>query len=250
MAIIDVSFFSKNIKRSVTFKAYLPFDEYNYLTMKNLSKPPFKTLYLLHGIFGFKEDWITYTRVIEYVKGNNLAIIMPSGENSFYIDNNISGIMYEKYFFQELVEETRKIFPLSNKKEDTYLAGLSMGGFGALRNGIIYNDIFSVVGAFSPAIPKNKQQNFPGDVFGINYNYISNNYPEYFDLYNIVLNNKDNLPKLFLGCGSEDFLIEANREFTDFLNSLEINHIYFEEVDGHTWSFWDLSIKRFIDFLK
>lgn len=249
MALVKMSFLSTSLMREVEFTAYLPFDEYDYQKQAFCSKPPFKTLYLLHGIFGYKDDWTINSNVIQYAANNNLAIIMPSGENSFYVNNDISGVKYADYFFKELVDVTRKVFPLSSKKEDTYLAGLSMGGFGALRNGIINNQTFSKVGAFSPAIAL-KGMEFPGNLLSLKFDYIRKNNPEYFDLYSIAKENKDNMPKLFMGCGTQDFLIEANREFVKYLKSLKVDVEYFEEDDGHTWSFWDLSIKRFIEFLK
>lgn len=249
MAIVKMSFLSSSLLREVEFTAYLPFDEYDFQKKDFCSKPPYKTLYLLHGIFGYKDDWTLNSNVIQYAFNNNLAIIMPNGENSFYVNNEISGAKYEDYFFKELVDVTRKIFPLSKKREDTFLAGLSMGGFGAIRNGMIYNETFSKVGGFSPAIPL-KGSDFPNNLLSLKFDYIRKNNPEYFDLYSIAKDNKDKMPKLFIGCGTLDFLIEANREFVKYLKTLSVDVEYFEEEDGHTWTFWDLSIKKFIDFLK
>lgn len=75
-------------------------------------------------------------------RGKNLAVVMPAGENAFYIDQPEMGTMHGKFIGEELVDITRRMFPLSRKREDTYIGGLSMGGFGALRNGLKYHDTF------------------------------------------------------------------------------------------------------------
>ena len=135
MALIKVDFLSKYLMRTVSFQAIIPVDNFDETTY-NQEVKPFKTLYLLHGIFGNDTDWVSGTRIQDWANDYNLAVIMPAGENKFYLDNNYSGESWGKFIGEELVTFTRKLFPLSNKREDTFIAGLSMGGHGALINGL------------------------------------------------------------------------------------------------------------------
>ena len=153
MAIIEVNFISKCLMRVVTFNAIIPVDKFGPQA-ENAEQKPLKTLYLLHGIFGNYTDWVNGTRIQAWAEANDLAVIMPSGENRFYLDDEKSGELYGEFIGKELVEFTRKLFPLSDKREDTFIAGLSMGGYGAIRNGLKYAENFGCVimpqGVMSP----------------------------------------------------------------------------------------------------
>ena len=92
------------------------------------------------------------TRIQAWAEANDLAVIMPSGENRFYLDDEKSGELYGEFIGKELVEFTRKLFPLSDKREDTFIAGLSMGGYGAIRNGLKYAENFGCVIGLSAAL--------------------------------------------------------------------------------------------------
>lgn len=150
MAILTVSAYSTSLMRTVPFKVYLPTDNRDYQG-NVVALPPYPTLYLLHGILGSDSDWLLHTRVAALAKQYNIAVVMPSGENRFYVDNERAHEYYGEYVGRELVEMTRSMFPLSTRREDTWIAGLSMGGFGAMRNGLKYADTFGAIGSFSGA---------------------------------------------------------------------------------------------------
>ncbi len=109
-------------------------------------------MYLLHGGYGNHTDYVSGTRIRRWAEEKNLAVIMPSGDNQFYIDKEDTEEYYGEYVGKEHVEFTRKMFPLSEKKEDTFIAGLSMGGYGALINGLKYADTFGYIGTFSAGL--------------------------------------------------------------------------------------------------
>lgn len=90
-----------------------------------------KTLYLLHGIGGDRESWLLRSRVADYVEGKSIAVVMPSGNNKFFV-NNINGKAYQNFVAEELIAQIEKWFPVSRKADDRYIAGADMGGFGAL----------------------------------------------------------------------------------------------------------------------
>ena len=259
MAIIEVNFISQCLMRTVTFNAIIPADKFG--PQAAAQQKAFKTLYLLHGIFGNYTDWVNGTRIQAWAEANDLAVIMPSGENRFYLDDEKSGERYGEFIGRELVEFTRKLFPLSDRREDTFIAGLSMGGYGALRNGLKYAETFSYVAGLSSALIyaglKDSDNSAPVFTFRRRY------YEAIFgDLEHIVGSDKDPkalfrklreenrpLPKLYMCCGTEDSLLAANRDLRDDLLANGADLTYEEGPGGHDWVFWDTYIRKILDWL-
>ena len=147
MALIQMNFLSNALKRTVPVTVILPVD---YTALDKTSA--FPTLYLLHGLLGSHTDWVHNTRIRQWAEARGLAVVMPSGDNSFYIDQMLPNQDYGEFIGRELVEMTRRSFPLSRDREHTFIAGLSMGGFGAIRNGLKYADTFGYIAGFSSAV--------------------------------------------------------------------------------------------------
>lgn len=157
MASFLVNFVSQSLSRTVTINVILPTDKMYFPGMPQREEgKPFKTLYLLHGVIGNYTDWLHGTRIQRWAEENDLAVVMPSGDNAFYVDQPWNCNYYGKFIGEELVDFTRKTFPLSHKREDTYIAGLSMGGYGAIRNGLKYHETFGCIGALSSALVVNE----------------------------------------------------------------------------------------------
>jgi len=259
MAVTQVQYFSRALKRSVTFTALLPFDDPESGNWPEAG--PFKTLYLLHGIFGTHTDWLYRTRIQVLAEQKRVAVVMPSGDNGFYLDHPDVGAMYGEFIGRELVEVTRALFPLSRRRDDTFIAGLSMGGYGAIRNGLHYHETFGWVAGLSSALityhfenPENiKHMLHVGDryyerTFGeLDKVKGSDKDPE--ALVRRLLEKGADMPKLYLCCGTEDFLIEQNRRFRDFLTASGVDFIYEEGPGAHDWAFWDASIGKVLDWL-
>lgn len=260
MAIIEVNFISKCLMRTVTFNAIIPVDKFGPQA-ENAEQKPLKTLYLLHGIFGNYTDWVNGTRIQAWAEANDLAVIMPSGENRFYLDDEKSGELYGEFIGKELVEFTRKLFPLSDKREDTFIAGLSMGGYGAIRNGLKYAENFGCVIGLSAALVHDtwKDADNSAPIFTFRRNYYEAIFGEYDkvkgsdkDPKALLLKLKEEgrpVPKMYLCCGTEDGLVTANRDFRDFLNENGIDLTYVEGPGKHDWVFWDTYIKKVLDWL-
>jgi putative tributyrin esterase len=261
MAVIDVNFFSNSLARQVSYKAIIPVDGPVFPGRPAKEVKPFKTVYLLHGIFGDYTDWLIKSRVALFAEKYNLAVIMPSGENGFYVDNEATRKYFGEYIGRELVEETRKLFHLSNKRGDTFIAGLSMGGYGALRNGLKYYNNFSAIAALSSAliidaaITSTEENPFE---FGRRSYYEA----VFGDVANLRGSDKDVealvqkikkengvMPEIYLACGTEDSLIENNRKFRDFLISENVEHTYLESPGIHDWQFWDEYIEKVMEWL-
>lgn len=260
MAIIEVNFISKCLMRTVTFNAIIPVDKFGPQA-ENAEQKPLKTLYLLHGIFGNYTDWVNGTRIQAWAEANDLAVIMPSGENRFYLDDEKSGELYGEFIGKELVEFTRKLFPLSDKREDTFIAGLSMGGYGAIRNGLKYAENFGCVIGLSAALVHDtwKDADNSAPIFTFRRNYYEVIFGEYDkvkgsdkDPKALLLKLKEEgrpVPKMYLCCGTEDGLVTANRDFRDFLNENGVDFTYVEGPGKHDWVFWDTYIKKVLDWL-
>lgn len=260
MAIIEVNFISKCLMRTVTFNAIIPVDKFGPQT-ETAEQKPLKTLYLLHGIFGNYTDWVNGTRIQAWAEANDLAVIMPSGENRFYLDDEKSGELYGEFIGKELVEFTRKLFPLSDKREDTFIAGLSMGGYGAIRNGLKYAENFGCVIGLSAALVHDtwKDADNSAPIFTFRRNYYEAIFGEYDkvkgsdkDPKALLLKLKEEgrpVPKMYLCCGTEDDLVTANRDFRDFLNENGVDLTYVEGPGKHDWVFWDTYIKKVLDWL-
>ncbi len=261
MAIIQCNFFSKSLMRTVPIQVVLPTDKMVFPGQPVPEEKPFKTLYLLHGVFGNYTDWVSGTRLQSWAEDRDLAVVMPSGDNSFYVDNVKSGNLYSTFVGQELVDFTRKTFPLSRKREDTFIGGLSMGGFGATVNGLRFHETFSHIVALSAAyiidtIPENYKE-YTNNVF-TNRGYIESVFGDpdtvkgsEFD-YDVLAKraaDAGDRPRIFIACGTEDNLIHPSREFRDRLQGLGYDVTWQEGPGGHDWKFWDEYILKAMDWL-
>lgn len=260
MALIRVDFFSKSLMRTVTANVVLPTDK--VLGGAGEQKTgKYKTLYLLHGIFGNYTDWVTGTRIESWAKDKDLAVVMPCGENKFYVDNERSGDMYGRFIGEELVEFTRKTFPLSDKREDTFIGGLSMGGYGALRNGLKYHETFSRIVALSAGLIKEgilsseysdgwsmNNRYYYESVFG-DLSRFEGSDMDYEALVERLVSEGKDVPKIYLACGTEDFLYPQNLAYHRFLEEKGVEHSYVEGPGVHDWVFWDTYIKKALEWL-
>ncbi|MGJ7913122.1 alpha/beta hydrolase [Neobacillus sp. LXY-1] len=260
MAISQVNFYSKALKREVTFNALLPIDRTEMFGNVNTEGRPLKSLYLLHGYSGSYLDWLSLSRIREISDKYNLAVFMPSGENNFYLDDIDKGELFGEYIGNELVMFTRKMFPLSSKREDTFIGGLSMGGYGAIRNGLKYSDNFSRIIALSSAIITYRIAGISNDYKDevADYKY----YRRIFgDLHQLLGSDRDpealivdlikaevEIPKIYMACGTGDFLLDVNQKFYEFLVSKNVNVIYRETNGDHSFGFWNEYIEKAISW--
>ena len=261
MALIQVNLMSQTLMRTVPVNVILPVDKILWPGMPVREEKPFKTLYLLHGIFGNYTDWVSGTCLQRWAEEKDLAVVMPSGDNSFYVDRKESHNFYGEFVGKELVEITRKMFPLSHKREDTFIAGLSMGGYGAIRNGLKYSDTFGYIAGLSSAMiidtleertndtrnfmeRKDFAESFFGDLSKVKESDLN---PEW--LVKKLCKEHEDLPKIYLACGMEDSLLPGNRRMRDYMKEAGMDVTYEEGPGAHEWDFWNRYIKKVIDWL-
>ncbi|MCI5648210.1 MAG: alpha/beta hydrolase [Fusicatenibacter sp.] len=262
MALVQASIFSKSLMRTVTIWAVIPSDKMDFEGNSMREEKPFKTLYLLHGIFGDHTDWVAGTRIARWAQDANLAVIMPAGENLFYVDNPNNGEKFGEFIGKELLDLTRKLFPLSRRREDTFIAGLSMGGYGAIRNGLKYHENFGAIAALSSALILDQAVNSTEDERAP-YTFRTSYYQSVFgDLAKLKGSDKDpaalvrkrkeegaKFPAMYLCCGTEDSLLGVNRAFHNVLVEEGVDVTYEEGPGAHEWDFWDRYIKRVLEWL-
>lgn len=264
MATFLVNFVSQSLARTVSLNVILPTDKMYFPGMPVREEgKPFKTLYLLHGVIGNYTDWLHGTRIQRWAEENDLAVVMPSGDNAFYVDQPWNCNYYGKFIGEELVNFTRKTFPLSHKREDTYIAGLSMGGYGAIRNGLKYHDTFGCIGALSSALVVNEamlertddammfieSRQYAQSCFGQDLEAAlkSDVNPKF--LVEQLIEEKAQFPKIYMACGEDDGLLGVNEDFVRFLQERNVD-VKFETGPGnHEWDFWDTYIKKVLDWL-
>lgn len=264
MAVLEVNFVSSTLGRTVPMNVILPTDKMYFPWMKKREEgKPYKTLYLLHGIIGNYTDWLYGTRIQRWAEEHDLAVVMPSGDNAFYVDQPWNCNFYGEFIGKEIVEFTRKTFPLSHKKEDTYIGGLSMGGFGALRNGLKYSDTFGAIVSLSGAfildetiLEHVEDPKFPSDsdeykhsCFGPDLEAAlhSDLNPEF--LIEEMGKAGKEFPDIFMACGDHDPLLEKNKRVAALLDKYNVKHVFEVGPGSHEWDFWDTYLKKAIDWL-
>ncbi len=266
MAVFEVNYFSYALNRRVPVNVILPTDKFYFPGMKKREEgKPYKTLYLLHGVTDNYTDWLYKTQILNYAEEHDLAVVMPSGDNSFYVDHEWDTNLYAKFITEDLISFTRRSFPLSSVKEDTYIGGLSMGGYGAMRNGLLNADLFggiiSLSGAFWP-----NEESFSEPVKDPFYFTERTEYRRgcfgadlraavHSDRYNLklivkkLMEEKKKIPRIYMACGKDDGLLPLNQEMSDFLKECGTEHVFDVFEGDHEWDFWNKAIKKAVEWI-
>ncbi len=219
---------------------------------------PAKVLLLLNGYTHNNLEWLMHTNICDLARKYNLAVFMTSGENGFYTNHAGCNEHFGDFVGEEIMQFASSTFGLSDKREDHFVMGLSMGGFGALHTGLAYAKNYSKIAALSSALILYEIAGAkPGFVnAGGDYDY----YFRTFGDLETVLSRDTNpeqcildlqkagkeIPDLFLACGTEDFLLEHNRRFESFLKDHAVEHEYFESPGSHDYDFWNQYVEKAI----
>ena len=253
MAFLQIQFFSASLNVASTVNVILP--EANQGIGMGVSKderPP-KVLYLLHGYSDDHSIWMRRTSVERYAANHNLAVIMPAVNHSFYC-NEVYGEKYWDYISDELPRTMRRFLRLSEKPEDTYVAGLSMGGYGAMRLALTYPERYAAAASFSGAVDisgivQRHGEDGTGDrIFGDKTDITGTE----VDTFWLMKKNAGapRKPRLYVSCGTKDFLYDAHEKFVPALIENGWNVTRHDEPEAvHEWGFWDREIERFISFI-
>lgn len=247
MAFLELTFHSNALQKNVPVSILLP-ENRKKAGPSGAPEGTYKTLYLLHGLAGCHSDWIRKTAIERYADKHGIAVVMPGVDRSWYTDTAY-GLNYFTFVAQELPAVCRSYFKgMTDRREDNLIAGISMGGYGAMKVALTYPECYCGCASLSGALDITRRGGRPyslpewQSIFGFTMETPEELEGSQHDVFALAKQNKQKqaqFPKLYLWCGTEDKLIEYNRRFHTHLTDLNIDHCY-EESDGdHTWDHWD-----------
>lgn len=254
MGIFTGNFYSEELKMTTQLKVIFP-DLSNDVTPLFTGEP--KVLYLLHGLSGNCEEWSRFSKIEYYAKKYNLTVIMPEVQRSFYASGTL-GMNYFRYVADELPVLCEKWIRLDASRENTFIAGESMGGYGAVKIALNRPRRYAAAASLSGVLD---YESFIEDVK-------SGKWPdmtpeEIYQMHGPTGSPKDceipiklvkrlatdpERPRLIQLCGTEDFLYEGNQAFRKAAEASGYGHTYLEGPGGHEWPYWDKAIQYAIQF--
>ncbi|MGN1389213.1 MAG: alpha/beta hydrolase [Bulleidia sp.] len=248
MALVNLKFYSHYLGMEMPMSVLLPDRRFEDASRKDR----YPVLYLLHGFAADETSWIRMTEVEQYAKYAEVIIVMPCIHRSFCI-NAVHGLRYEDYMAEEVPYVVHEFFHASERREDQYIAGASMGGYGALKLGLNHPEAFGHIAAMSAVTDCYEKAEavesrmripdfrlFLDGIFGGRKAY----YGSGNDLYALAdqLQERTDVlkPEVFLSCGKSDFLYEENQKFADYLAHHTGLRVSFRSQEGdHSWKFWN-----------
>lgn len=259
MALLNVSFFSDVLGMCMQMEVILPQKTSGQIGMEGKTiEGKIPTLYLLHGMSDDHTIWQRRTSIERYVSEMGIAVVMPTTHLGWYTDMAY-GHRYWTFISKELPEICQSFFNnLSTKREDNFVAGLSMGGYGALKMGLAASETFGAVAALSAAtdvtdicsnLKTEEEKNFWRTIFG-DFNQVENSENDLFALASKLKASEKPLPKIYMWCGTEDFLYKQNTKMKEHLTNLGFDLTYEESPGDHQWKYWDEKIQTVLNWIN
>jgi S-formylglutathione hydrolase FrmB len=259
MAFLDFHFYSETLALTCSAHVLLPQATISQVGMAGGKvRDKYPTLYLLHGLSDDHTIWMRRTSIERYAAERNIAVVMPAVARSFYQDMT-SGPKYWTFLSEELPALCQQYFPLSAAREDTFTAGLSMGGYGALRLGLAKPEKFAAAASLSGALDLARRlrdadkpftridrREWVG-IFGPELKAPAD--ANLWLLASKASGSPDLRPAIYLSCGTEDELVSETRTFRQHLDAVGMASTYHEEPGSHEWGYWDAQIQRVLAWL-
>jgi S-formylglutathione hydrolase FrmB len=256
MAKIECNFYSEVLELSTSMTIILPLSEGEWKkpTAKHKKMP---VLWLLHGLSDDHTAWTRKTSIERYVEKRGIAVVMPEVARSYYADME-HGLKYWTFISEELPAVARRLFPLSEKRSENFVAGLSMGGYGALKLALSFPERYAAAASLSGAVDPHSflssvinvpaRKNDVKNIFGTLDN-IKGTKNDLYTLLKTGIKNRIKFPALFQCCGTGDFLYQDNLKFRDFLKKSGVKAEYKEGAGVHEWGYWDAAIQDVLRWL-
>jgi len=253
MPLLHTDYFSESLKLNTSMDVILP--QRPLAAMHLGPRPKLPVLFLLHGLSDDHTAWQRWTSLERYAENMNLAVVLPEVHRSFYTDMAHGG-RYWTFISEELPVLARDLFPLSAGRAENFVAGLSMGGYGALKLALTHPDRYAAVASLSGVtdiVAVVHEHDEPGwedemkDVFG-RLERLPGSRHDLFTLARQAAAAPER-PRLFLCCGTEDNLLDDNRRFRDHVKGLPFELTYREGRGEHNWPYWDALIRKVLAWL-
>nr|WP_294466660.1 alpha/beta hydrolase family protein [uncultured Sellimonas sp.] len=260
MALLHVDFFSEILEKSMNMDVILPQNTTNQIGMKgNAGSGKYKTVYLLHGMSDDQTTWQRRTSIERYVSEYGIAVVMPNADLGFYT-NTAYGLPYWTFFSEELPKICREFFPqMSEKREDTLAAGLSMGGYGAWKLGLGVPETFGAAASLSGVLDVarrvreeyakagRKPAGFWEGIFG-DLDKIEGSENDLKYLAGRLKEENRPVPRLYAWCGTEDFLYQNNLDMWEEMKRLGYSVVTASSEGDHQWKYWDQQIQAVLEW--
>ena len=247
----EESFHSSALGRTMKYRVLVP---QGY----EASDGRYPVLYLLHGLTGDYKDWTTRTNLAEYTKRLALIVVMPDGENHWYTNAFDGSAKFEDYIAADLPADVVQKYRTVNSRYGRAIAGLSMGGYGALKLGLKRPAQFAVVGAFSGAFGVTQPSegydrmmvSVKAPALGSIFGPPDSDTRKQNDVRALAAGMKPaGAPYVYIDCGTSDSLILENRDVVAALHKSGVAYEYHEIAGGHSWDYWDRRIREFLPVL-
>ena len=262
MALIELTMRSNALNTNTTVCVCFP-EETGADRMRMLPKQyrdgvRYQTLWLLHGGGGDATNWPRYTSIERYANEHKLMVVCPSAYQSSYMDMYY-GDAYETWIMKELPQVLQWMLPISPRREDNFVAGLSMGGYGALKWAVNEPERFACAGSFSGAVdmPAILRRNHLHDgaldepmelIFG-SVERVEHTHSDVIWMAQQQCAAGVQLPKFYVTVGTEDFTYDFNINLREAFAAEGLDLTWDERPGGHTWGYWDAAVQRFINWL-
>ncbi len=247
MAFIQLHLFSESLGMQTTVGVVLPQKSTagEIGTANKAGDDQLKCLYLLHGLSDDQTIWMRRTSIERYAANYGLCVVMPTGAKSFYTDMTY-GMKYYTYIAKELPRIIESMFRVSDRREDRFIGGLSMGGYGALKIALRETGRYGAAVALSPVsdIHNPRFTEVLKPVFG-------ETVPEEADLFHLITAHDSDAvkPRVYMTVGKEDFMYDDTARLNDCIAGLHYDYRYEETDGGHSWDVWDQAIQRALSWL-
>lgn len=219
-------------------------------------KTAYPVLYLFHGWSDDDSIWMRRTSIERYAADLGLVVVMPRVELSYY-QNMSSGMRFWDFVSEELPALCAQWFPISTRREDTFAAGLSMGGYGAFRLGLACPQRYAAVASLSGALDIRMMRDYWADedrltkiqaIWGPDFK-DSGEKSDLFALAGKLVQSGQPQPHFYQWCGTGDFLYKSNLKFRDHAQSVGLDLLYSEGPGDHAWEHWDREIQGVLQWL-
>jgi putative tributyrin esterase len=246
-----IQFQSTLVGKTLPYNVILPRDY-------RVSATRYPVLYLLHGWAGHYSDWVTRTNIADYVSQYRMIVVMPEGNNSWYIDSaSVATDKYDDYILHELIPDVQHRYRTLESRYGRGIGGLSMGGYGALKFGLKHPEMFAFAGSLSGTLAAATWTQNDLKSFASIYDSLRNSFGtegsetrKSNDIFEAVRRFTPAqiaaLPYFYFDCGTEDFFLGVNEQFAVLLTEKKIAHEFRELPGTHGWPYWDQQVKELL----